>query len=106
MVVSTAAVIELLDRSTVFQTAPFLVVEMVSPSSSVDDRRDKCSEYGAIEIPEYWIVDAQQNTVTVLSLQDGFYEETIFSEDDAIASPCFPDLNITVSQVLAVGGTP
>ncbi|MBC6421025.1 MAG: Uma2 family endonuclease [Hormoscilla sp. SP5CHS1] len=26
-------------------------------------------------MPEYWIVDASKNRITILTLEDGFYEE-------------------------------
>ncbi|PPT05984.1 hypothetical protein CKA32_004494 [Geitlerinema sp. FC II] len=104
MVVSLDAAMELLDRSAVFQTAPFLAVEIVSPSSSVDDYRYKRSEYGAIEIPEYWIVDGRDRKVRVLHLDEGFYEERICADDEAIASKLFPELNVTATQIFAIGG--
>ncbi|WP_026097314.1 Uma2 family endonuclease [Baaleninema simplex] len=103
IVVPTEAVMELLDRSAVFQTAPFLAVEIVSPSSSVDDYRYKRSEYGAIEIPEYWIVDARDRKVTVLCLEEGFYEETIYTDNDAISSKLFPELDVTVDRIFQIG---
>lgn len=36
---------------------PILVVEVVSPATKNDDDRSKRSEYGLLEIPEYWIID-------------------------------------------------
>ncbi|PPT08301.1 hypothetical protein CKA32_006428 [Geitlerinema sp. FC II] len=104
MVLPTEAVMELLDRSAVFQTPPFLAVEIVSPSSSVDDYRYKRSEYGAIEIPEYWIVDGRDRKVTVLHLDEGFYEETVYADDEAIASKLFPELDVTTARIFAIGG--
>ncbi|MEH1872965.1 Uma2 family endonuclease [Nostoc sp.] len=67
---------------------PALVVEVVSPGKANEDRdyRYKRSEYAARGIAEYWIVDPQRNAVTVLILVDGFYEETRFTENTAIAS--------------------
>ena len=53
-------------------------MEIVSPDSRKHDYRYKCSEYAAIGILEYWVVDPNENRVTVLNLEDGFYEETIF----------------------------
>ncbi|HYX18813.1 MAG TPA: Uma2 family endonuclease [Nostoc sp.] len=54
-------------------------------------------------IPEYWIVDPQINTVTVLILVDGFYEETRFTGNIAIASTILPELQLTTEQVLNPG---
>jgi Uma2 family endonuclease len=84
---------------------PALVVEVVSPGKANEDRdyRYKRSEYAARGIAEYWIVDPQINAVTVLILVDGFYEETRFSGNTAIASTIFPELQLTVEQVLKAG---
>ncbi|MHC5600091.1 MAG: Uma2 family endonuclease [Nostoc sp.] len=84
---------------------PALVVEVVSPGKANEDRdyRYKRSEYAARGIAEYWIVDPQINVVTVLILVDGFYEETRFTENSAIASTIFPDLQLTAEQILNAG---
>ncbi len=84
---------------------PALVVEVVSPGKANEDRdyRYKRSEYAARGIAEYWIVDPQINAVTVLILVDGFYEETRFRGNSAIASTIFPELQLTVEQVLNAG---
>lgn len=84
---------------------PALVIEVVSPGKANQDRdyRYKRSEYAARGIAEYWIVDPQINAVTVLILVDGFYEETRFAGNTAIASTIFPELQLTVEQVLKAG---
>src|SRR4051794_36056985 len=45
-----------------------LVVEVVSEEGRQRDLEIKRAEYAAAGIPEYWIVDPQQNTITVLTL--------------------------------------
>ncbi|ACC79221.1 protein of unknown function DUF820 [Nostoc punctiforme PCC 73102] len=70
---------ELLNASAVFQSPPLLIVEVVSPESVKRDYRHKRSEYAALEVPEYWIVDPLKAKVSVLLLEDGFYEETVFT---------------------------
>ncbi|MBE8988269.1 Uma2 family endonuclease [Nostoc sp. LEGE 12450] len=84
---------------------PALVVEVVSPGKANEDRdyRYKRSEYAARGIAEYLIVDPQMNRVTVLILVDGFYEETRFAGNTAIASTIFPELQLTTEQVLKAG---
>ena len=102
-VVSREQVMEVLDKSAVFQTPPLLVVEVVSPESINRDYRYKRSEYAAVEIPEYWIVDPISNKVSVLRLDEGLYEEKVFTENQQIVSQTFPGLTLTVDQVLAAG---
>ncbi|PPT10624.1 hypothetical protein CKA32_000976 [Geitlerinema sp. FC II] len=104
VVVAIDTAMELWEKSAIFETPPLLAVEIVSPSSVADDYRAKRSEYGSIEIPEYWIIDPQEEKVTVLLLDRGFYEETVYKGDTAISSVLFPELNLTPSQILTVGG--
>ncbi|NJL41655.1 MAG: Uma2 family endonuclease [Leptolyngbyaceae cyanobacterium SM1_4_3] len=80
---------------------PILVVEVVSPSTKTDDYRSKRSEYGLLEIPEYWIVDPLEAKITRCVLEHQFYDSAEFQGDDLIQSPTFSDLNLTAAQVLA-----
>ncbi|MEH2260008.1 hypothetical protein [Nostoc sp.] len=43
------------------------------------------------------------SAVTVLILVDGFYKETRFTGNTAIASTIFPELQVTAEQVLNAG---
>ncbi len=52
-----------------------LVVEIVSPDNPTRDTVKKRAEYAEAGIPEYWIVDPQIDTITVLRLEDGRYTE-------------------------------
>ncbi|HEY9801656.1 MAG TPA: Uma2 family endonuclease [Leptolyngbyaceae cyanobacterium] len=94
---------ELLKVSAVFETPPLLIVEVVSPDSIKRDYRYKRSEYAALEVPEYWIVDPLESKITVLLLEEGFYEETVFTADQKIVSPTFPELAFTSEQVFHAG---
>ncbi len=80
---------------------PLLVVEVVSPSTKTDDYRSKRSEYGLLEIPEYWIVDPMAEKITLCLLDHQFYDSKEFRDNDMLHSPAFPDLNLTAAQVLA-----
>lgn len=79
---------------------PFLVVEIVSDSSIITDYRTKRVEYNILNIPEYWVIDPLKNCVTILQLVEDLYEEEQFTADDMIASPLFPELALTVDEVL------
>lgn len=98
---------ELLNRPAVLtNSAPLLVVEVISEGSKTIDHRRKRAEYNIIGIPEYWIVDFLTNDpkyppgVTVLNLVEDLYEENIFRNNDQIISQIFPQLNLTVKQIL------
>jgi Uma2 family endonuclease len=93
----------MLDRSAVCETSPLLVVEIVSPDSIKRDYRFKRSEYAALEISEYWIVDPLALKISVLCWEDGLYEEFVFVGEEEIDSQLFPELKLTVNQVLSAG---
>ncbi|MDJ0661807.1 MAG: Uma2 family endonuclease [Crocosphaera sp.] len=82
------------------EPSPILVVEVVSESTKTIDYRAKRSEYSVLDIAEYWIVDPLQEKVTILSLSEGFYDETIFTSSDRVKSSTFTEFNYTVSQIL------
>ena len=92
-------------RLTITQTMPppQLVVEVVSPGRVGRDRDyiSKRAQYAARGIPEYWIVDPQEQIVAVLRLESGEYVEVgVFQGEQALISPTFPQLNLTAQQVL------
>jgi Uma2 family endonuclease len=88
--------------SAVLETPVLLAVEIVSPESVTRDYRYKRSEYAAIGIAEYWIVDPDEEKVTVLQLVEGFYEEKEYKGSDRIISPTFPELILTSEQIFQV----
>lgn len=75
----------------------------MSPDSVTRDYRYKRAEYAALEVPEYWTVDPLASKVTVLEFNEGLYEEIVFSGDRALVSKTFPELTLTVAQILAAG---
>ena len=97
---------ELQNASAVFQSPPLLIVEVVSPESLKRDYRYKRSEYAALGVCEYWIVDPLESKISVLFLEEGLYEDTVFTANQKIRSRTFPELSITVEQVLNAGNLP
>ena len=81
-----------MDSSAVFQIPPILAVEVVSPSTSTVDYRYKQTEYAAIKILEYWIVDNQFQKITIFNLIEGLYEKLEFLDNFKIVSQIFPNL--------------
>lgn len=91
------AVIELNEPS------PLLVVEVVSESTKTADYRAKRVEYNVLDILEYWVIDPLERKVTVFRLVEELYEAAEFVESDQIQSLIFPELVLTVDQVLSAG---
>ncbi len=82
---------------------PQLVVEVVSPGRVGRDRDyiSKRDQYAARNIPEYWIVDPQEQMIAVLRLESGEYVEVgMFQGEQTLVSRTFPQLNLTARQVL------
>jgi Uma2 family endonuclease len=80
---------------------PFLVVEVVSESTTSTDYRAKHSEYAVLDIPEYWIVDPLAQQVTICHLTEGRYDDAVFTGDQIIVSNTFPGWHLTAAQILA-----
>jgi Uma2 family endonuclease len=53
--------------------APDLVVEILSPSNWLYDRREKFQAYQEASVPEYWIVDYRAHTIEVFFWEEGVY---------------------------------
>jgi Uma2 family endonuclease len=53
------------DETTVFEGAPTLAVEVISPTDRAKDVADKIREYLAAGVSLVWIVDPEFHTVTV-----------------------------------------
>ncbi|MDJ0636077.1 MAG: Uma2 family endonuclease [Xenococcaceae cyanobacterium MO_188.B29] len=98
-VVTREQVIGSLDESGVLETSPLLVIEVVSPDSIKRDYRYKRSEYAALGINEYWIIDPLEQKVTILVWEEGLYEETVFSAAEELVSPTFSELKLTPQQI-------
>jgi len=91
-------------RGTITQDMPppLVAIEVVS-AGKVNESRDyryKRSEYAVRGIIEYWIVDPNQSKFTVLTLVEGFYEETIYEIGDTFNSGIFPELQIKIGDIL------
>ena len=83
---------------------PRFVVEVVSRGRVGSDRdyERKRAQYAARGIAEYWVIDPIEEAVTVLRLEDGQYVEVgVFRDGEAIVSPMFPQLSLTVQQILS-----
>ncbi|NDJ23546.1 Uma2 family endonuclease [Nostoc sp. B(2019)] len=91
---------------------PLLVVEVVSAATESRDHRAKRAEYNIVGIPVYMLVDfldfdqngkAVDKRVTVLTLVEGFYDEAVYRGEQVIEIPTFPELKLTVNQVINAG---
>ena len=102
-------------RSTITQgTSVRLAIEVVSTNWQ-DDYLMKLGEYEKLGINEYWIVDylglggrryigdPKQPTISVYYLVEGEYILNLFRDENVVASPTFPELNLRAEQIFRVG---
>lgn len=86
-----------------------LAMEVVSDSSA-DRKRDlvtKREEYARAGIGEYWIVDPEQRTISVLVLDDGQYRvHGEFAVGTTATSSSLPGFIVDVAAVFAAGEGP
>ena len=77
-----------------------LVLEVVSPDKPERDLVVKRNEYAHAQVSEYWIVNPQTETITVLSLGDDTYTEYgSFTRGEAAASALLEGFQLNVAAV-------
>ena len=83
-----------------------LVIEVVSRGKKSRNRDlvDKPVAYARARIPEYWIVDPQEQTITVLILSGRAYKtHGVFRPGEKAASTVLPGYWVDVAEALAAG---
>jgi Uma2 family endonuclease len=86
------------------QGAPDLVVEVRSPSTAYRDLTIKRRLYAEHGVKEYWMVDPEARTITVLLLRNGDFEEVgIYQKGQTLSSPTLEEAR-TVTVLLLRDG--
>ncbi len=98
-----------------------LVLEVVSPDNPNRDFVTKRSDYAEAGIPEYWIADPRDKTITVLRLsseesatvrkgkprlEPAYIEHGVFSQGETATSVLFDGLTAEVASVFGLSGIP
>ena len=77
-----------------------LVIEVVSPDDPDRDPVEKRTDYVEAGIPEYWIVDPRDETITVLAMEGDAYRDLgVFAAGDAARSRVLEGFAADVSAV-------
>ena len=100
------------DRQRGIRTIPKMIVEIASGNWSTD-LVDKQEEYEVLQVPEFWIVDyrgqipakycqrGKGKKVIVLTLENETYQKAEYVEGETVPCLTFPQLKLTVDQILA-----
>ena len=77
-----------------------LVVEIVNPDNLERDTVIKRADYAEARIPEYWIVNPEEATITVLKLEDGVYTaHGVFGRGETTTSALLTGFTVRVDAV-------
>lgn len=77
-----------------------LVIEIVSPDRPKRDTEEKPRDYAEAQIPEYWIVNPIDETITVLTLDgDAYAAHGVFRRGEAAASALLEGFAVQVDAV-------
>lgn len=88
-----------------------LAIEVVSddPNSHERDYTTKTADYAEARIPEYWIVDPQEQLITVLTLEKtgtSYREQGTYRAGETVRSELLSGFEVTVEAVFAAGKSP
>lgn len=87
-------------RQNRFWTGADLALEVVSEDKPERDLVQKRGDYAEGRIPEYWIVNPQTETITVVRLRGDVYEEAgIYRRGDSISSVLLAGFSVDVAAV-------
>jgi Uma2 family endonuclease len=80
--------------------APDLVIEVISRETQKKDLPSKKKIYARFEVPEYWAVDSDGNTVETLVWSElGYISAGRYTQSDCLSSPLLPKLNLPLSRI-------
>ena len=80
--------------------APVLVVVILSPVTAERDRTVKLDLYAHHGVKEYWIVDPDAKTITVLLWGEGRFEVSgIYGEGQSLRSPTLAGFSIGLDAI-------
>ena len=82
------------------QGAPDLVIEILSPSTTVKDRREKLALYERFGVLEYLLFHPVDETVERFVLRDGRYSAPeVFGWSETLSLFLFPDLKLNLWEI-------
>lgn len=82
---------------------PEIVIEVVSESSRKRDYEEKPPEYLELGIDEYWIVDAAENKMTVLTRWRGQWKPSLVKPPKRYSTRLLPGFSLELKRVIAAG---
>jgi Uma2 family endonuclease len=95
--VAPEVVVRQTDETTLIDGVPTLAVEILSPSDTVQEIKDKLALYRRAQVPLVWVIDPYSKTVTVHSAT---HLPVLFNIDQELsADPHLPGFRVPVSRL-------
>lgn len=81
--------------------APDLIIEVLSPSSSIRDLKDKRQLYQQAGVPEYWVVDPFDGIAHVFVMDENgeYINRYPITAEDILKSETIPNLEIPMKDI-------
>jgi Uma2 family endonuclease len=81
---------------------PTLLIEILSPTTHQTDRVTKAQLYARYQVPHYWLIDPDQQTLEAYELVINRYDLVASAQDAEVFAPSlFPGLSIQLSDLWA-----
>jgi Uma2 family endonuclease len=87
------------EGTTLFDGLPFLAVEILSPSDTLEGIAEKRGHYRRAGIPLVWLIDPSDQTVTIY--QAGARPRMVAAGDELACEPHLPGFRIPVARLFA-----
>lgn len=97
--------IAIFQRSTMIEqdgyihSAPQLVIEVLSPSETRKEIREKLRDYGRIGVEEVWLVSPEAATVEILYLEGGELRSAAIQAEGILKPKHFPEVQIDIAEI-------
>jgi Uma2 family endonuclease len=80
--------------------APAIIVEILSPTTRMRDRKLKTERYAALHVRHYWIVDPAAKTLECYRLEGTRYDAVLTAKSPArVTHPDWPGLSIDLAAI-------
>jgi Uma2 family endonuclease len=80
--------------------SPTIIVEILSPSTRMRDRKLKAERYAALRVPHYWIVDLVAKSLECYRLESDVYRTVLTRKSPVrVTHPDWPDLTIDLGAI-------
>jgi Uma2 family endonuclease len=89
----------LVEKDGYIQSAPELIVEVLSVGNTRAERTEKLRDYESLGAPEVWVLSPEAQTVEVLQLKDGRLTTTVLLKEGRLAPQYFPDAGIDIAAI-------